>query len=66
MKLVPCEPAHFIDHDPCPNCGSTHTVSVDETATANRCLNCGEIFDVASVEYQAFSAGLDRGEGEHR
>jgi uncharacterized Zn finger protein len=54
---MPCTPDHYIDHDPCPKCGSTHTEGVEGTATVNRCLNCGEVFDVASEAYETFAQG---------
>jgi hypothetical protein len=53
---MPCEPGHWYDADPCPNCFSTRTEGCggDDRPTLVECLTCGEVFDVVSEEYQAF------------
>ncbi len=56
---MPCSEEHYIDHDPCLNCLSTHTVPVEGTATENECITCGVTFNLASAEYKAFASGED-------
>lgn len=50
---MPCSDDHWIDNDPCPNCGSTRTASIEGAATPGLtlCDDCGDEFDVEDPDY---------------
>jgi transcription initiation factor TFIIIB Brf1 subunit/transcription initiation factor TFIIB len=46
-----CSDEHWIDNDPCPNCGSTRTGVSDEHPGLTECDDCGQVFDVQDPSY---------------